>query len=103
MAEKSLVNDPELMEGVAPDVVAEPPPAVVAEELDFFELPHPTRAIVTAAVVAITPARLTETDMLVSPCVDSCLLVVRPQPACTAGLDGTDSGVNTVLKFRRQL
>jgi hypothetical protein len=68
MAEKSLVNEPALTDGVPdpPDVVADPPPDVVADELDFDELLHATRAMVATTVAHATPARLPE-NMLPPP------------------------------------
>jgi hypothetical protein len=69
MAEKSLVNEAALTEGVPapPDVVAEPPPDVVADELVLDELLHATSAMVATTVAHATAARLPETDMLCLP------------------------------------
>jgi hypothetical protein len=63
MAEKSLVNDPALTDAEEPDVVAVPPPDVVAEDLDLDELPQATSPMAATMAVDIAPTRLTEMDI----------------------------------------
>jgi hypothetical protein len=63
MAEKSLVNEPALMDEPEPEVVAVVPPDVVVPELDFDELPQPMSPIAARIAVDSTPTRLNEMDM----------------------------------------
>jgi hypothetical protein len=80
MAEKSLVNELALIDGVPdpPDVVVEPPPDVVADVLDFDELPHATSAMVATTVAHATAARLPDTDI-------ACLPLPLVVPVCRGG------------------
>jgi hypothetical protein len=87
MAEKSLVNDEALMDGVEAAVVAVPAAvvadplgaAVVALDDDFFELLQPRRPIEAMIATDITAARLRGTDIRF-PLMEMILSVRRALP-----------------------